>query len=131
MTYSVNLKWMIWYFLNNHEEHPSKPACNAEALGILLYSIFHRNITSWIWIPFFPSTWARYLLPLIPWNVLVNHKHCQLFSSSLRMQSSSQIDEVKSSFVSAYAHVFSLLNSKLYFENYWPAENDMMENLLC
>ena len=57
-------------------------------------------------MPFFPCTLARDLVALIFWNTLVHHKHCQLFSSSLRILSSSQIYETKSSLVSVSAHVF-------------------------
>ena len=39
MTYSINSKWMLWYFLNTHEENPFETACISKAIDIFLYDI--------------------------------------------------------------------------------------------
>ena len=77
-----------------------------------------RNIKLLICIPFSPKTWARVLVALIPWKLVLHHKHCHIFSSSLRMWSSPHIDEMKSILVLVYALFFSLLKYIYNFKEY-------------
>ena len=121
---------MLWSFLNNHEEHPFEPVRNSEALGIFLHEFFHRCITTFNMHILLPQYVRNSLSIIDSLRNLVHHQNCQLFFSSLIIWSSSQIDEIKSSFVSVSTHTYSLLSNKSYFYSDWLAEDDIMEILI-
>ena len=101
-------------------------------LLVSCYMIFvYRNITTFNTHTCITQYVSKILSSIDSLKLLVNHEHFQLSESSLGIWSSSYIDEIKSSFVSVSAHVFSLLNNKWYFDNDWLAEYHMMENVWC
>ena len=40
MTYYVNLKLIIWYFLDDYKGQPYTPVLNDETIGMLLHELF-------------------------------------------------------------------------------------------